>query len=203
MGPCRSTQTQAGLFRPTQVSQERAARHLGPNCLHPPALRASRESSGWMGSTSGGCDLQNFHLCCFDLFVSGLSQVLTTQLSITAGQGGRAGRRVCPLPVERGCGSRSGGCWPPGDPGHSSAGLMFQLAPALQPLRWFGLRMSSPGLAGLGGGFVPVLGDCGPAGPSWHEAVGLLQPCPCLPRASCRTWTTTKALSLRNGQKRN
>lgn len=96
VGPCRRTQAQVGSFRPIQVSWEGAAGHLGPDLLHPPALRTSCEGSGRMSSTGGGCDLQNFLLCCLDLFFfSFLSQVLTMQPSIPARQGGQAGRWVC------------------------------------------------------------------------------------------------------------
>lgn len=68
-------------------------------CSRPPV-----KAQGWMGSTSGGWNLQSFLLYCLDLFFSGLSQVLTTQPSIPAGQGRQASRWVCPA-------AGGGGLW--------------------------------------------------------------------------------------------
>lgn len=58
--------------------------------------------------------------------------------------------------------------------------------------------MSPLGVAGLGGGAIPVLVDRGLPGPTQHKAAGLL-----LPRASHQPWTTKTDLSSRTGQNQN
>ena len=205
VGPCRRTQAQVGSFRPIQVSWEGAAGHLGPDLLHPPALRTSCEGTGRMSSTGGGCDLQNFLLCCLDLFFFFFLKPGSDYAAKHPCQAGRAG---WPLGVPRCRRRRAVAAGPaaaglPATWGAPLRGCRLQFALGLQPQRWFGLRMSSPGLAGLGGNFVPVLVDCGLAGPTQCKAAGLLQPCSLLPRASRWTWTTNKVLSPRTGQKRN
>lgn len=71
--------------------------------------------------------------------------------------------------------------------GAPQQGCHLQLALDLQPQPQFGLRMSSPVLVGLGNSFIPILVDHGHSVPIGQEAVGLLQPCPSLPKAFLQT----------------
>lgn len=165
---------------------------------HGPPVKAQ---GGWAAPVGAATCKTSFSAAyiCF----SYLSQVLTMQPSIPAGQGGQAGRWVCPA-------AGQGGLW------HLVPQLVASQWPGLAPLWgwhsqralalpsrwWFGLRMSSPGLASSGGSFVPVLVDCSLAGPAWRKAAGLVWPCQLPPRASHWTWTTNKALSLRTGSEK-
>lgn len=200
MGPCRSTQAQVGSFRPIQVLQPGVSDLT--SFIHPCRGPPVKAQGGWAAPVGAATCKTSFSAAyiCF----SYLSQVLTMQPSIPAGQGGQAGRWVCPA-------AGQGGLW------HLVRQLVASQQPGLAPLwgwhsqralalpsrRRFGLRMSSPGLAGSGGGFVPVPVDCSLAGPARRKAAGLVWPCQLPPRASHWTWTTNKALSLRTGQKRN
>lgn len=71
-----------------------AAGRLRPDLLHPPMPWTSCEGSGWMGSTGGGCDLQNFLLCCLHLFF-----LLKPGPDYAAKHPCRAGRAGWPLGV--------------------------------------------------------------------------------------------------------
>lgn len=106
-------------------SWEGAAGHLTPDLLHPPALQTSHEGSGWLGSTSGGCNLQKFLLCCLDFsFLTWARSWLCSQASLL-GRVGRPATGCALLLLEGGCGSWSGGWWLPNNLGCSSVRLSF------------------------------------------------------------------------------